>query len=286
MKQLPEDFKNCHTIKIGSNEQLSAPVKEIRNVLDTTQLSQASPEEIFNAIKAAYYKAFADTGFKMVGTDQEIDQNAMYQITEIMKYITPVYGGMRLGEIQIAVNRGIRKVYGDYMGLSVVTFFSFFDGYIKHQDRQNALLDLYRVRNAPGEPTRAEAYDLAKSNALHTLKEVREGRNINYIGAVVYDFLDTLGLIDFDNEEKRAMYQEVRRVAEMEFSSPKIDRTKRLDAVWILEALQDPSKPQENIVNILKWRAKALALKKFLEGVILNDVDLDELIESKKELYL
>lgn len=283
MKQLPEDFKNCSSLTpLTEQTGLTPAVKQIHNVLHTPQVGQCTPEEVFNAVKQGYYKAYADTGFKMVGTEEEIDQTAIYQITQVAKYVREIFAGMRLGEIPICFDRGIRKHYGDYMGLSVVTLYQFIDGYIKHQDRQNALLELYRVKNLPGEPTAKEIFDLAKSNALHTLKEVRDGRDINYIAAVVYDFLDRLGMIDFTTQEKRDMMTEARRITTLEYTTKKIDPVKRIDQAWILEALIDPTKPQQNIENMLKWRAKALALKTYLEGVILEEVDFDKLIESKR----
>lgn len=263
---------------------LAPAVNEVFSALDTATVSQSLPPEVYNAVKLGLVKAFADTGYKINGTKDEITQQTDYMINEVRKDITKLYPAIRLGEIQVAFKRGVRKEYGEYMGLSVVSFLGFIAGYIKDETRKQALIEKNKLKEEPAYiPTFDQVYDIAKSNALNALKDVENGKDITFSGNVVYDFLEGIGLIDLDREAIIEIRKEARQLIFASFENKvELDRFKRIDNALIIEALLDPTKPQDKVKHLIRSRAKCMALKTFLQGVLLEGTDLAEMIESKR----
>lgn len=270
---------------IDSSIGMTPAVKEIYEALNTELVSNSLPPSIFNAIKVGVAKSYADTGFNIPGTDEEKRQSQEYLIMEVMKYIRKMYQGLRLGEIPIAFAAGIRKEYGDYMGLSVLSFCNFVDGYIKDQARKNALLEKGKLMIEESRiPDYNEVFDTAKGNALKALSDLKACNELGLYSGVVHDFLETIGLIDLEDDEIKELKAEARQLILLEYANKvEPDKFKRINNQIIIEALIGKDN-QDKVKHLINIKAKMLALKAYLQSIIFDEVDFDELIESKRDI--
>lgn len=272
----------------GYTDDLSPSVNEIIIALSSTLVAAALPPEIFNAIKVGVAKSYADTGFSIHGTEKEQQQSQEYLILEIMRYVRKMHHGLRINEIPIAFSRGIRKQYGDFMGLSVISFCNFIDGYVKDKDRQTALFEKNKLAVEKDRiPTYDEIFDTAKGNALRALADVKALKEVGLYAGVVHDFLETLGLIILKDEDIKAYRSQARELTVAEYAEKntrELDKFKRIDNQTIINALMKlEGTNQDKVKHLISYKAKSLALTDFLRSVILDKIELSEVIESKRE---
>lgn len=277
------------SLAVSSN--IPHPVREIVEMLNTEKVGSVASTKVYNTALAGIAKSFADTGFTISGTEKEVKESQNYLVTEVTEYIRKRYPALRLGEIPVAFARGIRKQYGDYMGLSVLSFTNFIDGYVKDEDRKKALAELAKLQSGHEEqlPAWDKVYDMSKSNAMRAVSEVETGKSIFLYGHIVYDFLDALELIEFSVDEKKQFYSDAytmilneRRAArETEFDKFRRDNLQSL--VDIMERNDTEELKRRKETEIIKSRAKCLSLKRYLESILFEEVDLEAVIEGKRE---
>lgn len=267
------------------------PVREICEMLTTERVGGTLIPRVYNTVLEGIAKSFADTGFSIAGSEQEVQQSQAYLVTEVTAYIRKRYTALRLGEIPVAFARGIRKQYGDYMGLSVLSFCNFIDGYVKDEDRKKALAELAKLKSGHEEqlPAWDKVYDMSKSNAMRAISEVETGKSIFLYGAIVYDFLDALGLMEFSVEEKKQFYSDAytmilnERRAARETEFDKFRRDNLQSIVDLMERNDTEELKRRKETEIIKNRAKCLSLKSYLEAILFEETDLEAIIEGKRE---
>lgn len=284
MKQLEQ---NSTGLIMGDPSAIPAVSKEVFTALHSRLVSEVLPGDIFYPLKNAIHKSYQDTGFKLEGSKEQIQEKLAYMINEVRKHVEAKHPAIRVDELQIAIERGIRKQYGDYMGLSVISFCLFIDGYMKDEDmsRKKALIEKNKIKDEVIPPTNNEIFDMAKGNALKSLQDVKLGRDITLSGSAVYDWLSKIGLLLFSAREKKEFFEEARLDLVNEYGFKNIneaDRFKRIDNKMIIDSLNSEAPVSEIIYKKVLNRAKCLTLKAFLEGVIMEEINLDVLIESKR----
>lgn len=272
-------------IKHITNEAIIATpvVKEIYQALQTATVSASLLPDVHYYIKAGVLKSYADLGFKLPIAQPGEHDPVEYLINELVREVKKNYPTLRIGEIGIAFKRGILKEYGDYMGLSVVSFLSFISGYLKDENRKRALIEKNTPKNKVVIPTQDEVFELSKSNALRALSDTRIGKDIHLYGSIVYGFLGGLKLIELSKEEKLEYFElarldliaEYREKSEVEF-----DRIKRMDLKTLAASLEDIEGLRKDLKTKIWVRAECLAVKDFLQGVIMEETDLAAEIDN------
>jgi hypothetical protein len=196
---------------------------------------------------------------------------------------------IRENEINIAFTRGVLGEYGDFKGLSVVTFIGFLKSYLKDEERQR-IIALSMVKPEEKKiPTAEEVFEMAKGNALKALNDVKIGRDITLSGSAVYDWLSLLGVISLSTEEKNESMDEAKSQLIEEYTHKNMtetDRFKRIDNTTIIDTLNSDYKSSQDVHKKLIRRAKTISLKYFLQGIIVSEENFDELIESKRSEYV
>lgn len=137
-----------------------------------------------NVVNISLGKSVQLTGFKLGEQDYDI------LLAEMVKELKSNAKGLRISEISIAFDRGIKKVYGEWVGLSVVTFTGFIRAYLKDQERLDILKSL--------EPERKELPPVKWDGTKRyeeLLKEYKEKGSCEDTGNLVYDWLIQEGKI-------------------------------------------------------------------------------------------
>lgn len=258
-------------IKYENN--LPAKSQEILRALESPLVLNSSDEVVKDQIKKAMLRSYFDLGFSYPS-----DNDFPVMVQSILNNVRMEGMALRLDEISIAFSRGILKEYGEFMGLSVASFSGFIKSYIMNNARLEALREKNKPAEAKREPTDQEKFQTAKENALRAYEDIKQDKDITLYGSVVYDFLDSLKLIEFTNEEKCAFYEKAKDklIKENQIKAAgKVDQFLLAKIKKIIEGLQTGEEK-----DLIKPRAKVLSLTSYLQGLMLDEADLSELIDD------
>lgn len=252
-------------VAIYQSEKVSV---EIYHALETPFAKDMNDADLFDFLKGEIGKAFAVSGYTCpAGREGELFINEVIRdIRQICKSFA-----LRRDEISIAFSRGVRKEYGDFVGLPIVRFFEFLKSYCANNDRMRALAERHK-QEPKTEPTEQEKFDIEKRLALKAFNDLKDGKDISLIARSVYDFLDRLKLIEFSAGEKKAFFEQARIdvIADQQIRLSGTTRTEAANKIkQTIEGLQTGCEQE-----LVKARAKYLALLNFFQGLLLEEQEL------------
>lgn len=272
-----------------SNSAIGIPKSEISHpwaILKQSPVRKVTKREVFNIVLISVAKSFADLNIKSL---DQADRD--YLVNELTDNVIARYPAIRINEIPVAIANGIRGKYGEFYGLSVISFERFVEQYLLSEERVQAVRSLPAPEFAKRVPDKDEQFALAKSNTLMALQRKQANKAIASMASSVYDFLDKLKLLQFSKDEKYDMMADACRelVGELKFkllTAPGHQRIAlRRDADAYTKALTGGALTDEQKQNVVRI-SKRLALDAFLQQVIMEGLNLGGLIEGKREIYL
>jgi hypothetical protein len=255
MDNLPENKKNADVLP--TNRYISlARGKKIAQIGENEFL-----KNLRDKLKLVYFEA---------GQDKGLDSHTLTMMATILsrdimsnfKYIT-------IDELSEALHLGVRKRFGDYYGLSVVTILSWVESYIAMPDRFEAL----KKAHAINEKTLAEKKqreDEAKRNMdmiiPNMVMQFKKYGMISDFGNVRFDYLVNNGHIQEDDYQKfiqqaeQIIYNDLEAAREDAFT--KMDRIKSAHITKELDSLMDGNN------SIVNKTAKKLCVQEFIKDYI------------------
>lgn len=247
---------------------------EIKIALSSKMIKDLPDPEVFEAFKSNISKCYIISRF---AAPEGIELTVI--IDETMKMAKSRFGSLRIDEVNIAFTRGLAKEYGDYMGLSFITFIEWIKCYIKEETRINLIKPAPEVKS---EPTKEEKFDLYVSNALETFYGYQSGKDVSLMAASVYRFLRKIKLFAYSEEEQadfitRAHNEVVDHLQQQK--AKVLDKNLRNQ---ILRKLEYPQTLEETII----LHAQRLGLYSYFQSLIIDEVDLKDLLSAKKEELL
>jgi hypothetical protein len=271
--------------KSSENSAVGIPHSEMTigwAILKQNPVRKVPKRDVFNAVLTGVAKAFADMNVK--STSQ---QDRDYMVNELTDNIIARYPAIRISEIPIAIGHGVRGRYGEFYGLSVVSFERFIEQYLLSEDRARAVKEIVRDDEGRRIPSLEEQFAIAKANVMMVLERKKCGKSFDSMAGTVYDFLDRLGLLQFTRDEKYDMMADACRelVSELNYKLYNVSGTDRATirrdisaytASLTGDALTD--KQKQEIIRI----SKRLALDAFLQQVMLEELDLTGIVEGSK----
>lgn len=242
--------------------------------------------EVFAAVAASIARCYADL-------NQRNPDNNMkdYMANELTDNIISRFPQLRIAEIPIAFANGIRGKYGEYFGLSVISFEQFIAGYLDSEDRMKLMDERNRLLlEVKTEKTPDEIFSLQKISCLEIVQ--RPEKTFNLMAPGVYDFLNSLGLIDKDYKEgimKEALDQLLKEKNSEAGLCLDRDRRKKLKA-YIDElntsisndAIDKSSEQYREWLRI----AKRICMINWFRDMVTNETDLSGLIEAKRAHFI
>ena len=78
-------------------------------------------------------------------------EELVFQASELERELKDNYSYLTLEEVRLALENGVKKRFGDYFGLNVVTYVEWLDAYKKSDARRKALEE-YRLKSLPPAP--------------------------------------------------------------------------------------------------------------------------------------
>jgi len=259
--------------------QTGLAVQQHVHPLLAKQVKYEDENVVFEAIKAAIAISFAHLEAKAL-PERKMD----FLVNEVTDAIIEKYPGIRISEIKTAFANGIRGEYGEYFGLSVVTFENFVKSYILSPERAN-LGKTVPALEAPTMPTSHTMFETAKSNVLEALRSFQnKTKTFERIALAAYNFLDQIKLITFTNEEKWDFVDEAKVELKRMLENQKATETKPAERRKIVSTIDEllNNGCKDQVINV----SKTLALKAFFESIILEERDLAHEIDEQKGLFI
>lgn len=178
------------------------PVQQSRNLLLKPNVAEIVKNEVFDVVKASIAQCYAHLNFSVPG---EADRN--YLVNEVTDSIINNYPSIRIQEIPLAFSNGIRKKYGEYFGLCVVSFEQFIAGYLNSPERAELVKEKSKLIEEKTAPTEEEQAQMAWKNLLNAWATFKKEGSYNDFGNAVYKTLVDNGKINFSDEQKADFYR-------------------------------------------------------------------------------
>lgn len=150
-------------------------------------------------------KAFMDTG------QAKVDNSLLKLITtSLINETLPYKNKISPLGLRQAIEKGIRREFGDYYGINSVSFNHFLKSYINSEDRANAIIKQREHENKLiQERKEVENMDAAKNFTLYCFDKYKTSGVLYDPANVAYDWLKEKGLIkNFTKELKESIMME------------------------------------------------------------------------------
>ena len=153
-------------------------------------------EDALDMIHSLIVKAFHDTGTMFKQDEKTLIITTFDEIKTYFPYL-------KSGELIMAFASGVRKEYGEYFGINLVTFNQWIKGWMKDEKRMNAKKELLKDKEYPPLMTETEAEYAWKETINRQFKEFkRTGHLICEFPNHLFKHLEQIGLISISNAQK------------------------------------------------------------------------------------
>jgi hypothetical protein len=146
----------------------------------------------------------------------------------------------------------------------------------------NNWLKQHLFRRGGRVPDLATQFEVAKKNAINAFQDLQLGKEI-ISGSVVYGFLDQLGLLQFSVSQKWELVEEACLYLTGTLQQQLMNTAsmiKREEIQRKISALKDRS-----AVDMIRNMSKRLATSAFFKSCMVEELDLEALIEERRDLF-
>lgn len=243
---------------------------------------------ILSRITASIGKVFITAGQVPQNEEEKkaLKADIQFMASELTKDVEERYAGLTIEEIVIALEKGVRKDFGKYYGLNVVTFNDWLSAYAKSHKRSRAIAEQIKMNTIPA-PIKLtpEQLDAKKKDiiliGLNLYKKMG-----SYPGRpdTIYDALVERGLINLSESEKWDIYNQAQKrlIGELEKRKREPNNFFKIKAISNdIELFLTPNtRSKERII----FEAKKVAINNFYKNIIENDIDINELVNPTSNL--
>lgn len=226
----------------------------IKEALSTPRIKEIKPVDLYNSLVTSIGYVFA---LKSTETDPDKIQ---FMAKELAKAVLVRFPGLSIGEIGISLDKGVKRDYGDYFGLNVVTFLDWIKCYYHSMERKEAVSQKKYLALPPVSAPSSETIERRRrANACLAFEKFRQYKCLIGDPTFLYAYLEGKGLINLSRSEKLEIYEEAKR------SASGINSSERVKGIGIMITNQAINS-YENIVRLrigddFKSRAVAEAKK-------------------------
>lgn len=230
-------------------------------------------------IKEMINAAYIDCGSNLQKADLQI------LMTRVIDDILCDFGFMSLQEVSKAIRMLVRGQLGEFHGLSVKEIYR---GITVYLHKKPAAMSEYKQymqleeSKGPTEEEKLKAKNDCVKNFLGSYKDFAAGGKYKFFdyGNVIYDYLDSLGLIPFNADSKKLFVHSARQELKAQYTNERAQNyPQSIDFAHITKKIVAGDDPKTEALIVCD--AKRLALKSFLIDCTDMEVNLEELINEK-----
>ena len=199
--------------------------------------------------------------------------------SELARSIKERFPEVSLQEIAIALDRGVKKDYGEYYGLNIVTMLDWIRAYAKSPQRAKYIAEQEKKQTEPV-LTQEEIDSKNRETAIaifDNYKATGKFKSAIIFCAVAYDYLRSVQVITLTPkttaDAKELAKKQISRLEQDRYSG--IHHTNELDYI-ITQAIKDRLSDKRQ----MEIATKAFGLKLYFDGLIRQNIDLREIIQQ------
>lgn len=235
-----------------------------------------------NKLKELINLAIFESGFKT--------ENISELILLIIKDIFADFSYMTLSEVTLAFRKGIRGDLGEYMGLSVRTFYTWLKTY-NQTIKSEAIKSLQSIKKEVeniNDDERKEYYKRWLQSHIDDFKRHRNGEEIKIydFGHIFYDYCIKHSIGYLTNLEKEALYDKARTNTIRKHSSVNAKSAFEIKEFRDVITAISTNNISPNIEDIINSEMKRLSIVKIFDKLIHQGLELENFIneiENNKE---
>ena len=229
-----------------------------------------------NKLKELINLAIFESGFKT--------ENISELILLIIKDIFADFSYMTLSEVTLAFRKGIRGDLGEYMGLSVRTFYTWLKTY-NQTIKSEAIKSLQSIKKEVeniNDDERKEYYKRWLQSHIDDFKRHRNGEEIKIydFGHIFYDYCIKHSIGYLTNLEKEALYDKARTNTIRKHSSVNAKSAFEIKEFRDVITAISTNNISPNIEDIINSEMKRLSIVKIFDKLIHQGLELENFINE------
>lgn len=262
-------------------------------MFDSPMVRNSNDLDIDKVVLPAILKAQKDLGY---GPNEDKLTHLMTGISTEIKKSVP---NLRLSEIPIAINDGVLGLYGDFIGLSIVSVIKFLKSHYESLKRAELAKQIKPKEEAKQPPTLEEQKIIAKQHLIDEFEKFKTTKTIPLSGVYLYRFLsEHFGLVSFSNELKYRMYYEASKVIvkglkDEIIANPnsRLSNSKKIGEIENLYSIEDdPIKcaiaihkglQNEELKIQIRNESERIALKRYFNDLIEMETEIKDLLNEE-----
>lgn len=254
-------------------------IQQKSNLLLNPNVIEEVKTDVFNTVKASIAQCYAHLNLTVPEA-----KDLTYLINEVTDTIIQNYPSLRLQEIPIAFSNGIRKKYGEYFGLCVVSFEQFITGYLNSPERAELVKETSKIIEVKTEPTDEDKFKTGKALCVELFEKYKKSGQLGLSTIAVYEFLNGIGLIEKSYKEgvyKLALDQTVIDKQKEVALSTDLHKRRALNAEieMLTENISNDGITEAQHKEVLRT-GKRIILKNWFDDLIINEEQLSGLINQ------
>lgn len=278
---LPEEQKVLGEIRLIDIKQSTIPQTTKDVILagfSEKTISQLDPKDAGQKITTLMSVALFEVNYKA----DNIEELVKLTVRDIFLD----FGHNTLSEISIAYRKGVRGEYGEFMGMSVRTFYNWIKCF-NEETKPEAFRNLAMLKakyDVPKEPTREEKIKLHKEwldNFVDIFRKYKLGKitEPTDFGNVFYHYCIEHGIAFFTSKERIALYEKAKVAIKNKYNranaSSEIERQKFSELFKMI----DHDNISNSLNNEIISHAKLLAIPIIFDRLIEKNLELEEMVK-------
>lgn len=267
---------------------MTTGIDRIKEALKSPRIKDAKYSDLTNYLAKAIGIVFA------IRSAETESNNIQYMAKELARAVWERFPGISIAELGIALDRGVKRDYGDYFGLNVVTFLDWVRAYFYSSERKIAVSEKNQLALPPKTvPTDKEFEELRRKNTI-SMFELYKHYGV-LIGDPSYPFayLEGRGTLKLTREEKFSIFEEAKKIAAKNYIPAKdltrgggAEENKRLNkAAQVCRSLDTAfgvilrDRLGYDLDKIAVIEAKRISIARFFDRLIAEGRDIADLLK-------
>lgn len=271
---------STHIVKI-QNEAIFSP-SELRYIkaYDNVQVKDKNRLDVILFISDLIVKTYYSLGQKK-DNDKEIELLAENLVNDLNKY----HSTMTLEEIDLSFEFGVRKEYGEYYGLNLVTFDVWLKGFKMDQRRVHAFQKKINHLKAPDHiPTYEEKEKIHKRSIELCFNDYKENGILSkykgYDSLTCYEILKESGYLTITREQSWQIFEKATNSVKSDLSSKKIKHIG--DAILVQQITSEQELIESNKNQQVINESRKIALSIYFDSLIYQGKHINDIIKTLK----
>lgn len=255
-------------IQLNKNEAKVVEVElikfetKVENIFQSPMFMNSTEVEMKEFILSQVSKAFLLRNFKTTEED-----NALITI-ELIKEVNERFKGITFKEIEIAFKNGLRGEYGEYMGLSVITFSNWIKSFKISRNRIDMIKQYKENKEVViSEKKKKENFKLFLEECI--FKPYESGKYNLYSWSYIYDFFRSIGYCRFDKKTEEEIIKKAKEKSFEIAKMNKVSNPKDLKIKMIVERFKNKEEKIED------WKIQARKISVIMQFNMFKEVGED-----------